>query len=77
MNMTNNFPRTGHALRSAMRRDVYPAMALRIAVWLGVHRRGRAALWRAMQAVHDASRVGTAMMKLNHSIERAFVRADA
>jgi hypothetical protein len=60
MNLTNNLPHPGHALRSPMRRDVRPAMALRIAVWLGVDRRGRAALWRAMQAGHDAWRVGKA-----------------
>jgi hypothetical protein len=77
MNLTNNLPHPGHALRSPMRCDMCPAMALRIAGWLGVHRRGRAALWRAMQAAHDAWRVGTAMMRLNHTIARAFVRADA
>jgi plasmid maintenance system antidote protein VapI len=75
MDLTNNLPHPGHALRSPMRCDVRPAMALRIAVWLGVHRRGRAALWRAMQAAHDVWRVRKAMMKLNHTIARAFVRA--
>jgi plasmid maintenance system antidote protein VapI len=75
MNMTNNPPHPGHALGSPMRRDVRPAMALRIAVWLGVHRRGPAALWRAMQAAHDVWQVGEAMMKLNTTIARAFVRA--
>jgi hypothetical protein len=75
MNLTNNLPHPGHALRSPMRCDVRPAMALRSAVWLGVDRRGRAALWRAVQAAHDAWRVGKAMMKLNHTTARAFVRA--
>jgi plasmid maintenance system antidote protein VapI len=75
MNLTNNFPHPSRALRSPVRCDVRPAMALRIAAWLGAHRHGRAVLWRAMQAAHDVWRVGTAMMKSNHIITRAFVRA--